>query len=176
MDKTTPKPSSAPSYLDAAHGWRSWLLTRDHKRIAMLYLTAISVFFVAGVTIGVAMRLELMAPGRTIMGPQTYNALFTLHGVIMIFLFIIPGIPAVFGNFVLPLQIGAEDVFFPRLNLFSWYLYMFGAVFALSTLFIGGCPTRAGPSMCRSAPPRRPTSRWPRWRSSFSVSRPSSPG
>jgi cytochrome c oxidase subunit 1 len=131
---------ATPSYLTAARGWRSWLLTLDHKRIALLYLTVIGLFFLCGVVLGLFMRLELMAPGRTIMGPQAYNALFTLHGVVMIFLFIIPGIPAIFGNFMLPLQIGAEDVFFPRLNLFSWYLYVVGAVLALATLFIGGLP------------------------------------
>lgn len=129
-----------PSYLEAATGWRAWLLTRDHKRIGILYLVAVSVFFVAGALIGLVMRLELMAPGRTLMGPQTYNALFTVHGVIMIFLFIIPGIPAIFGNFFLPIQIGARDVFFPRLNLVAWYLYMLGAILAIATLFIGGLP------------------------------------
>jgi cytochrome c oxidase subunit I len=134
---TTPE---VTTYLNATRGWRSWLLTQDHKRIALLYLAAISAFFLVGASIGATMRLELMAPGRTIMGPQAYNALFTLHGVIMVFLFIIPATPAIFGNFVLPLQIGARDVFFPRLNLLSWYLYMLGAGLALGTLFIGGLP------------------------------------
>ena len=84
--------------------------------------------------LGVAMRLELISPGRDLMDADTYNQFFTLHGVIMIFLFIIPGVPAVFGNFVLPLIIGAKDVAFPKLNLFSWYLYLIGAIMALSTL------------------------------------------
>ena len=84
-------------------------------------------FFIVGVALGVLIRLELFAPGETIMGAQTYNAVFTLHGVIMIFLFIIPGIPAAFGNLIMPIQIGARDVAFPKLNLFSWWLYMTGA-------------------------------------------------
>ena len=90
------------------------------------------------------MRLELIAPGPTIVEPNTYNALFTLHGVIMIFLFIIPGIPAALGNFFLPIQIGAPDVAFPRLNLLSWWLYMIGAAIALSSLFAGGGPPDTG--------------------------------
>ena len=92
----------------------------------MMYLISISIFFFVGVILGVLMRLELIAPGRTIMDAQTYNTIFTLHGVIMIFLFIIPGIPAVFGNFFLPLHLGAKDVAFPRLNLLSYWIYIFG--------------------------------------------------
>jgi cytochrome c oxidase subunit 1 len=115
-----------------------WIFSTDHKRIGLLYLYSICTFFAVGATIGLLIRLELIAPGRTIVGPQTYNALFTLHGVIMIFLFIIPGVPAAFGNFLLPLQIGARDVAFPRLNLLSWWLYIFGAIMALSALFGGG--------------------------------------
>jgi len=114
-----------------------WILSTDHKRIAILYLSVLSVFFLTAVLVGVLMRLELIAPGKTIVEPDTYNRMFTLHGVIMVFIFIIPGIPAVFGNFVLPMTIGAKDVAFPRLNLFSWYLYVLGALIALSTLFVG---------------------------------------
>src|SRR5437667_5523424 len=84
------------------------------------------------------MRLEMLTPGETLMKPQTYNSIFTLHGVIMIFLFIIPGVPAVFGNFILPIQIGAKDVAFPRINLLSWYLYIIGAILAITSLFTGG--------------------------------------
>jgi cytochrome c oxidase subunit 1 len=119
--------------------WR-WLLTLDHKRIGLMYLWAIFFWFCVAIILGVLIRTELMTPGRTIMNAQTYNAAFTLHGVIMIFLFVIPGIPAVFGNFILPIQIGADDVFFPRLNLLSWYLYMLGGILALLSLFIGGAP------------------------------------
>lgn len=119
-------------------GIMSWLLTTDHKRIGIMYLSAIVVFFLAAMTLGVLMRIEALTPGQTIMKPQTYNSVFTLHGVIMIFLFIIPGVPAIFGNFFLPIQIGAKDVSFPRLNLFSWYLYMGGGMLALISLFTGG--------------------------------------
>lgn len=126
-----------PNYLSAGHGIKSWLFTTDHKRIGLLYLTAMLIFFSAGAVLGLLMRLELIAPGKTIIEAQTYNALFTLHGVIMIFLFIIPGIPAVFGNFFLPILIGAKDVAFPRLNLLSWWCYIAGGMLALVSLFAG---------------------------------------
>ncbi len=119
-------------------GLKGWLLTTDHKRIGIMYLVVMLTFFLIAMTIGVLMRLELLTPGRTIINPQTYNAFFTLHGVIMIFLFIIPGIPAVFGNFFLPIMLGAKDVSFPRLNLISWYIYVIGAILAILSLFVGG--------------------------------------
>ncbi|MBF0501156.1 MAG: cbb3-type cytochrome c oxidase subunit I [Candidatus Riflebacteria bacterium] len=122
----------------------SWIFSTDHKRIGILYLVAISTFFLVGLCLGLLMRLELIAPGGIIMGPQTYNALFTVHGVIMIFLVVIPSIPAVFGNMILPIQLGAKDVFFPRLNLLSWWLYMFGAGVAVISLFTGGGPPDTG--------------------------------
>jgi cytochrome c oxidase subunit 1 len=125
-------------------GILSWLLTKDHKRIGLMYMMAILTFFVVGIIIGLLMRLELIAPGRTIMDAQTYNTLFTLHGVIMIFLFIIPGLPAIFGNFFLPIQIGARDVAFPRLNLLSWYIYIIGAILVLVSLFLPGGPIDTG--------------------------------
>ncbi|MBI1938518.1 MAG: cbb3-type cytochrome c oxidase subunit I [Ignavibacteriales bacterium] len=125
-------------------GILSWLLTIDHKRIGLMYMVSIIFFFLVGVIVGVLMRLELMAPGKTIVDAQTYNALFTLHGVIMIFLFIIPGLPAIFGNFFLPIQIGARDVAFPRLNLLSYYLYVIGAVLALLSLVLPGGPIDTG--------------------------------
>ncbi|MBI5806787.1 MAG: cytochrome c oxidase subunit I [Ignavibacteriales bacterium] len=125
-------------------GIRSWLLTTDHKKIGLMYFAAILFFFLVGAIIGLLMRLELIAPGRTIMGPQTYNTLFTLHGVIMIFLFIVPGLPAIFGNFFLPIQIGARDVAFPRLNLLSWYVYIVGAILVLVSLFLPGGPIDTG--------------------------------
>ncbi len=118
-------------------GISSWIFTTDHKRIALLYLYSIAFFFLSAAILGILMKIELIAPGKTIMNASTYNKTFTLHGVIMIFLFIIPGIPAVFGNFILPLIIGAEDVAFPRINLLSWYFYVGGAILALSTLFFG---------------------------------------
>jgi cytochrome c oxidase subunit 1 len=135
------------SYLDykGKHkGLLGWILSTDHKRIAILYLVSLMVFFLVAVTFGFLMRLEMLSPGRTIIDPQTYNALFTLHGVIMIFLFIIPGIPAVFGNFFLPIMLGAKDVSFPRLNLLSWYFYIIGAGLVLISLFAGGGPIDTG--------------------------------
>ncbi len=125
-------------------GILSWALTTDHKRIGLMYLVTILFFFLVGVVLGILMRLELMTPGKTIMSAQEYNSLFTLHGVIMIFLFIIPGLPAIFGNFFLPIQIGARDVAFPRLNLLSYYIYVVGAVLALISLFTPGGPIDTG--------------------------------
>ncbi len=125
-------------------GLLGWLLSTDHKRIAILYLVSLIVFFLVAMTIGFLMRLEMLSTGKTIVNPQTYNALFTLHGVIMIFLFIIPGIPVVFGNFFLPIMLGAKDVAFPRLNLLSWYFYIFGALLVILSLFVGGGPIDTG--------------------------------
>lgn len=116
----------------------SWILSTDHKRIGILYLITMSFFFLLAVLFGFLIRLEMWTPGRTIIDPQTYNTYFTLHGIIMIFLFIIPGLPAVFGNFMLPLMIGAKDVFFPRLNLLSWWLFLTGGLLALVSVFLPG--------------------------------------
>lgn len=121
-----------------------WIFSTDHKRIGLLYFWCIIAFFLVGVGLGVLLRLELFAPGETIMTAQTYNATFTLHGVIMIFLFIIPGIPAAFGNLIMPIQLGARDVAFPKLNLLSWWLYISGAILALTALFTGGGPPDTG--------------------------------
>ncbi len=129
------------SYLEY-HGNRKgifkWILSTDHKRIALLYLFTIMTFFLVGATIGLLMKLELIAPGKTIVDAKTYNAFFTIHGVIMIFVIVIPGLPAVFGNFFLPILIGAKDVAFPRLNLFSWYVYITGIALVIYSLFAGG--------------------------------------
>jgi len=136
-----------PSYLDYKgkySGIRGWIFSTDHKRIGILYLIGILTFFIAGATFGFLMRLELISPGETIVSAQTYNKFFTLHGVIMVFLFIIPGIPAVFGNFFLPILIGAKDVAFPRLNLFSWYLYLTGGILALLSIVMPGGPADTG--------------------------------
>jgi cytochrome c oxidase subunit 1 len=128
----------------ARRGILSWIFSTDHKRIGILYLVTMVFFFSIAVAIGVLMRLEMLTPGKTIMDPQTYNTLFTLHGIIMIFLFIIPGLPAIFGNFLLPLMIGAKDVFFPRLNLLSWWMFVTGGVMALVSLFLPGGPADTG--------------------------------
>src|SRR5512133_178224 len=119
----------------------AWILSTDHKRIGLLYLFSFLVLFSVAATLGLLMKFELIAPGRTIMDAQTYNAFFTIHGIIMIFAIVIPGLPAVFGNFFLPILIGAKDVAFPRLNLLSWYLYTTGVIFVLIAIFAGeGAP------------------------------------
>ena len=132
------------SYLDykGKHkGIFAWILSTDHKRIGILYMVALLSWFLVGMTLGGLIRIELLTPQGTIVGPQTYNAFFTLHGVIMLFIFVIPGIPAVFGNFFLPIMIGAEDVAFPRLNLLSWYLYITGGLLIILAIFLpGGAP------------------------------------
>lgn len=127
-----------------AKGIKSWIFSTDHKRVGLLYLISITVFFFVAAIIGVLMRLELLTPGKTIMEAQTYNTLFTLHGTIMIFLFIIPSIPAVLGNFFLPLQLGADDVAFPRLNLLSWWVYVLGAFTVLLSLVLPGIAVDTG--------------------------------
>ena len=121
-------------------GIRAWIFSTDHKRIGLMYLAAIFSFFAVGVTLGVLMRINLIDPGRFI-SEKTYNALFTVHGVIQIFLFIIPGIPASLGNFFLPILLGARDVAFPRINLLSWWLYMIGGIIVVLSVFLpGGAP------------------------------------
>jgi cytochrome c oxidase subunit 1 len=140
-------PAHVPSYLDdprAGTGFWSWVTTTDHKRIGLLYLYAILSFFAVGVTLGVVMRLVQLGPFHHLVTAQWYNALFTVHGVVMIFLFVIPGLPSMFGNFMLPLLIGARDVAFPRLNLFSWYFFMAGAAIVVTALFTGGGPPDTG--------------------------------
>lgn len=132
------------NYLQAKKGLFSWIFSVDHKRIGLLYLYSLIIFFLAGLTIGLLMRYELLNPGKDLVEAQTYNQLFTLHGVIMIFLFIIPSIPAVFGNFFLPIMLGTDDVSFPRLNLLSWWIYIIGALMALSTLIFGDGPADTG--------------------------------
>src|SRR4030095_14023497 len=108
-------------YLNVSYGVTSWLFTRDHKRIALLYLMSITLFFFLGGAFAVVIRLELLTPAGDLVQAETYNRLFTMHGVIMVFFFLIPSIPAVLGNFLVPLMIGARDLAFPRLNLLSWY-------------------------------------------------------
>ncbi len=137
----TAAPTALPSYLEAAHGPKSWLLTRDHKRIGILYLVAISVFFVLGGLMAVLIRAELATPQGDMFSSDVYNRLFTMHGILMIFFFLIPSIPAVLGNFLLPVMIGAKDLAFPRLNLASWYLYMIGGLMTFVSLLTGGIDT-----------------------------------
>jgi cytochrome c oxidase subunit 1 len=136
-----------PSYLDQKGKYKgifAWIFSTDHKRIAILYLISLLSLFAIGATIGLLMKFELIAPGKTIMNAQTYNAFFTLHGIIMIFAVVIPGLPAVFGNFLLPLMIGAKDVAFPRLNLLSWYFYVIGVIMVMVSQFTGAGPPDTG--------------------------------
>jgi cytochrome c oxidase subunit 1 len=129
------------SYLDAPYGLKAWLLTRDHKRIAMLYLISITFFFMMGGLFAAGIRLELLTPKGDIWTADTYNKLFSMHGVIMVFFFLVPSIPATLGNFFMPIMVGAKDLAFPRINLLSWYLYVIGGVIALVVLAMGGIDT-----------------------------------
>ncbi len=129
------------NYLNAAYGVRSWLLTRDHKRIALLYLVSITFFFFLGGLFALLIRLELLTPAGDLVQAETYNKLFTMHGIVMIFFFLIPSIPAVLGNFFIPMMIGAKDLAFPRLNLLSWYIYIVGASFTMWAVVHGGVDT-----------------------------------
>lgn len=144
MDAAVESPISFMQEKGRFKGVFAWIFSTDHKKIGLLYLYSQLLFFAAGVTLGLLLRLELISPGKTIMTPQTYNAIFTLHGVIMIFLFIIPGLSASFGNFFLPIHIGANDVYFPRLNILSWWFYVAGSILAIASLFIGGGPIDTG--------------------------------
>src|ERR1700694_4851442 len=121
----------APTCLRDGTTVMSWLNTRDHKRVGVMFLISVVVFFFLGGSFAMALRLKLLQPGPFLFDALTYNRLFTLHGVTMIFLFLIPAIPSAFGNFVLPLMLGARDVAFPRLNLASFYIYMSGALLAV---------------------------------------------
>ncbi|MGE3804641.1 MAG: cytochrome c oxidase subunit I [Gemmataceae bacterium] len=142
---TTPEPAPvetpATNYLNVQFGVKSWLLTTDHKRIAILYLLSITLMFFVGGAFAVMVRLELMTPAGDLLQADTYNKMFTLHGIIMIFFFLIPAIPGVLGNFLVPMMIGARDLAFPRINLLSWYFYMAGALIMVWVLFSGGIDT-----------------------------------
>jgi cytochrome c oxidase subunit 1 len=129
------------TYLNAQYGVKSWLLTKDHKRIALLYLASVTFFFFVGGIFALLIRLELLTPAGDLVDSETYNKLFTMHGIVMIFFFLIPSIPAVLGNFLIPLMIGAKDLAFPRLNLLSWYIYMVGALFTMWAIVHGGVDT-----------------------------------
>jgi cytochrome c oxidase subunit 1 len=142
--QTPPVPVDRPvfeeNYLNNAVGWKSWLLTLDHKRIAILYLVSISFFFFLGGLAASLVRFNLLEP-QGLLGAEAYNRSFTAHGVIMIFFFLIPSIPAVHGNFLLPMMLGAKDVAFPKLNLLSWYCYIIGGIAALIAMLLGGVDT-----------------------------------
>src|ERR1700755_2246335 len=150
MSSTQPPLSSQPvaeqqlpreHYLNATYGIRSWLLTTDHKRIALLYLASVTFFFFVGGIFATLIRIHLLTPDGLIVTPETYNKLFTMHGVAMIFFFLIPSIPAVLGNFLRPIRSGAKDLAFPKINLLSWYIYLVGGGFVLYSFSTGGLDT-----------------------------------
>jgi len=128
-------------YLNKEYGIRSWLLTTDHKRIALLYLISITFFFFVGGFFALLIRLELLTPAGDLVQADTYNKLFTMHGQVMIFFFVIPAVPAVLGNFLVPLMIGAKDLAFPRINLLSWYLYVIAGIIYVHCILTGGVDT-----------------------------------
>ncbi|MDD5543170.1 MAG: cytochrome c oxidase subunit I [Acidobacteriia bacterium] len=136
-----PQAASHVHYLNVKFGVKSWLFTTDHKRIALLYLASITFFFFVGGAAAVLMRLHLLTPGGLLVEPATYNKLFTVHGILMVFFFLIPAIPAVLGNFLVPMMIGARDLAFPKLNLLSWYVYILGGLFTLYAVVAGGVDT-----------------------------------
>jgi cytochrome c oxidase subunit I len=129
------------NYLNADYGWKSWLFTTDHKRIAILYLVSITLMFMIGGYFASMIRLELVTPQGDLLSSDTYNKYFTMHGIVMVFFFLIPSIPATLGNFLIPMMIGAKDLAFPKLNLASWYIYVLGGLFTLYALVDGGVDT-----------------------------------
>src|ERR1700743_1760008 len=129
------------NFLTKENGLLSWLLTGDHKRIATLYLISLTFFFFIGGALAGPLRLELLTPQSDLVAADTYNKLFTMHGVIMIFFFLVPSVPATIGNFVVPIMVGAKDLAFPKINLLSWYLYIAGACFLVYALLNGGVDT-----------------------------------
>jgi len=128
-------------FLNIEHGIKSWLLTQDHKRIAILYLLTTIFFFMIGGFAAAIIRLELLTPAGDLVAADTYNKLFSIHGIIMVFFFLVPIAPAVFGNFLIPLMIGARDVALPKINLLSWYLFVIGGCFELYMMIVGGVDT-----------------------------------
>ncbi|MGA2630776.1 MAG: cytochrome c oxidase subunit I [Terriglobia bacterium] len=141
MSQTAVETSPGVNYLNVKYGVKSWLLTTDHKRIALLYLASITFFFMVGGAAAGLMRLHLIEPQGALLEPATYNKMFSIHGIIMVFFFLIPSIPAVMGNFLVPMMVGARDLAFPRLNLLSWYIYIGGGLFTLYAMIAGGVDT-----------------------------------
>jgi cytochrome c oxidase subunit 1 len=134
-------PTAKVNYLNVSYGVKSWLLTTDHKRIALLYLVSVTAFFLVGGIAAVLIRLQLLSPAGVLLQPETYNKVFSTHGIIMVFFFLIPSIPAVLGNFLVPMMVGARDLAFPRINLLSWYIYILGGAFTLYAVISGGVDT-----------------------------------
>ena len=129
------------NYLTHETTIQSWLLTKDHKRIALLYLVSVTAFFILGGIFASLVRLELLTPAGDLLSSEFYNQAFTSHGVMMIFFFLIPAVPAVLGNFLIPLMVGAKDLAFPKINLASWYIFMAGASCAIFAVLTGGLDT-----------------------------------
>ena len=138
---TAPQTVEQENYLNANYGIKSWLLTTDHKRIALLYLASVTAFFFLGGFFAMLIRLELLTPAGDLMQSDTYNKVFTMHGIVMVFFFLIPAIPGVLGNFLVPMMVGAKDLAFPKLNLLSWYIFMIGGSLALYGIIMGGVDT-----------------------------------
>src|ERR1041385_3765136 len=129
------------NYLNNGYGWKSWLFTTDHKRIAILYLVSITFMFMLGGYFASMIRLELVTPQGDLLSSDTYNRFFTMHGIVMVFFFLIPSIPTTLGNFLIPIMIGAKDLAFPKLNLLSWYIYTLGGLFTILAIVLGGVDT-----------------------------------
>src|SRR5262245_62159372 len=132
---------SPVNYLNVRHTVASWLLTKDHKRIGLLYMILVTTAFIIGAIFAAGVRLELTTPAGDFVSSDTYNRLFTMHGVMMVFFVLIPAVPAILGNFVLPLMLGAKDVAFPKINLLSWYVFLIGMIFTLGAMVTGGVDT-----------------------------------
>ncbi len=141
MTAINPTAAAGIDYISTRWSIRSWLLTKDHKRIGILYLLSITGFFFIGGAAAVLMRLELATPAADMMEKSIYNRMFTVHGVVMVFFFLVPSIPTTLGNFLVPLMIGARDLAFPKLNLASWYIFMLGGILAIASILVGGVDT-----------------------------------
>src|ERR1700720_705216 len=137
MEIAIPKPVERENYLNKEYGVWSWLIPVDHKRFPLLYLLSITFFFFIGGFFALLIRLELLTPAGDLVQSDTYNKLFTMHGQVMVFFFLVPAVPAVLGNFLIPLMIGAKDLAFPRINLLSWYLYIIGGTIMLHCMLTG---------------------------------------
>jgi cytochrome c oxidase subunit 1 len=138
---TAPATTEPKNYINAEQGLKSWLFTQDHKRIAILYLISVTFFFFIGGIFATLIRIELATPNADLVDSNTYNKLFSGHGIVMVFLFLVPSIPATLGNFLIPPMIGAKDLAFPRINLLSWYIYIVGGLFIMYVLLTGGVDT-----------------------------------
>jgi cytochrome c oxidase subunit I len=141
MATTVAQPIERENYLNTNYGWKSWLLTTDHKRIAILYLISITFMFFIGGFFATMIRMELLTPAGDLMTSDTYNKMFSMHGIVMVFFFLIPSIPATLGNFLIPMMIGAKDLAFPRINLLSWYIYIVSAALMIYVILSGGVDT-----------------------------------